>query len=125
MINLKIKIGNSVLEFQANTMKEIHKFSAIYGMLPSKCDACKSPEIFLNHKAPKGNDYFGLRCKTCGAELTLHQKKEGGFFIKQGEKMEVYKPENNQAAGLTKEFLESKKDDYNPNEDEDLSSIPF
>ena len=59
-------------------------------MLPSKCDACQSPDVFLTHKAPKGNDYYSIKCKVCGAELHLHQKKEGGFFLKQDEKMTVY-----------------------------------
>jgi hypothetical protein len=91
MITLKLKIGNSVIEYSGEDVKKVHKFSAVYGMLPDKCDACGSVNIFLSHKSPGGNDYFGIACKSCGAELNFHQKKEGGFYVKRGEKMEVYK----------------------------------
>lgn len=99
MITYKIKLGRGMLEFQAQTIKDVHKFSAIYGALPNKCDACQSDDVFLSYKSPKGNDYYTLKCKSCNAELTFHQLKEGGFFIKDDEKMTVYKS-NNQAQGL-------------------------
>lgn len=99
MITLKIKIGQCMLEYQNADIKSIHRFSAIYGMLPQKCDCCKSTNIFLSHKTPKGNDYYTIACKDCNAELTFHQKKEGGFYLVAGEKMIVYKG-NDQAQGL-------------------------
>lgn len=98
MIQLKLKVGKSELLFDATNAKDIHRFSAIYGALPDVCDACKSEDIYLSHKAPSGNDYYMLKCKKCGAELNFHQKKEGGFYVKYGEKMQVYVPEKNGGA---------------------------
>jgi len=90
MITLKLKIGKGMLEYQANHAKDIHKFSAIYGALPEICGLCQSSDIFLSHKSPKGNDYYTVTCKSCGAELTLHQKKEGGFYLKYDDKFVKY-----------------------------------
>lgn len=91
MIKLKLKIGQGMLEYEDADIKTIHRFSAIYGMLPEVCDACGSNNIFLSYKNPKGNDYYTIACKKCGAELAFHQKKEGGFYLVAGEKMTVYK----------------------------------
>lgn len=97
MFTLKLKIGKSMLEAQFNTMKPVHEFCSVYGALPSVCDACQSDDIYLSHKSPKDNDYYTIVCKSCGAELALHQKKDGkGFYIKRGEKMEVYQAQVNQ-----------------------------
>ena len=87
-------IGKSKISCEAHQMKEIHKFSSVWGMLPNKCDECGSDHVYLYHKNPEGNDYYGIKCKDCGAELNLHQKKLGGFYIKNGEKMQVYRANN-------------------------------
>ena len=93
MITLRVKIGKSVLEYQAEDMKKVHAFSSVYAALPDKCDVCGSEDVFLSWKNPKENDYYTINCKKCGAELALHQRKTGGFYIVAGEKMEVYNPE--------------------------------
>ncbi len=94
MFKLSMKIGRQTLTCEGNDVKMLHKFGAIYGALPHACDNCKSDNIYLSYKSPKGNDYYMMACKDCGAELNFHQKKEGGFFIKQDEKMVVYKNNN-------------------------------
>ena len=91
MITYKIKIGSGILEIQDASIKNIHKLGALYGALPSKCASCGSTDVYLSHKSPKGNEYFMIACRYCNAELLFHQKKEGGFYIKQGEQMSVYK----------------------------------
>lgn len=98
MITIKIKVGNSQLEYQAEDVKKIHKFASVYGALPEKCECCGSPALYLFHKAPKENDYFGVKCKACGAELTFHQKKEGGFYVKHDDKMQKYSGGGEQSA---------------------------
>lgn len=103
MITLKLRIGKGMLEFQGNNSRDAHKFSAIYGALPNVCDNCKSDDIFLSYKSPKGNDYYTLTCKKCNAELVLHQKKEGGFYLKYGEKMTVYQTNGTSQGGETPE----------------------
>lgn len=97
MIKLQLKIGKGVLTFENNDIKAIHRFSSLYGKLPAKCDNCSSENIYLSHKNPKENDYYGITCKDCGAELNFHQLKKGGFYVKWNEKMEKYNPDNQQS----------------------------
>jgi len=92
MFTLKVKIGRGELTFQAPNEKSIFRASAVYGGLPDKCDCCQSDDLYLSFKNPKGNDYYSIKCKSCGAELNLHQKKEGGFYLVDGEKMTKYDP---------------------------------
>ena len=97
MVKVKIAIGRTQLELEAQDVKTAHKFCSLYASLPEVCDACKSKNVHLFHKSPSGNDYFGIRCKDCGAELTFHQHKDGGgFFVKREDKMEVWKGKGEQ-----------------------------
>jgi len=98
MHTLKIKIGKAMLEYQANDMEDIHKFHSYMGMLPEVCDSCQSQNIFLNHrqvigkegdKAGKVFNYYGVRCKDCGATLNF-QKSDTGYYISWDKKMEKY-----------------------------------
>jgi hypothetical protein len=100
MFKLKMKIGKGMLEIENADIKKLHKVSAVYGMLPEKCDCCQSDNLHLSFKSPKGNDYYSIRCKECGAELNLHQKKEGGaFYVVADEKMTVYSGSSNNDSG--------------------------
>ena len=113
MIKYKLKIGNGMIEFEGANAIDAHKFGAIYGALPEVCDNCKSKNIYLSHKSPQENDYYMLSCKDCGAELNFHQKKKGGFFLKFGEKMQVYRKSKNAEQTVKEAFPEapeSKKD---------------
>lgn len=110
MITLKLKIGRGMLEGQFNDVKSAHKFSAIYGAMPRICDACKSDDIYLSHKNIKGNEYFTINCKACGAELSLHQKKEGGFYLKYDEKMTKFQPSQQPAQQQPQDPYQSDED---------------
>lgn len=90
MITLKTKIGNSMIEYEGQDFKQVCKFSALVGEIPRKCSLCGSEDVYLYHKSPKGNDYFGVKCGGCGAEQNFHQRKEGGFYIKWDDKFEKY-----------------------------------
>jgi transcription elongation factor Elf1 len=94
MITLKFKIGKSQLEYTCDDAKKAHIFSSVYGALPDKCDVCGKDNIFLSHRSAKEEfEYYLVQCKDCGASLALHERKSGkGFYVKQGEKMEVYNP---------------------------------
>jgi hypothetical protein len=87
-----MKIGKGTIEMQSENTKDIHKFGALYGALPSVCDECKSEDIYLSYRKKKdgGFEYYSVNCKKCGAALNFGQKKEGGFFVKEGEKMTKY-----------------------------------
>jgi transcription elongation factor Elf1 len=122
MIKIKFKIGKSMIEFENNDLKNIFKFSGLMGELPEACTLCNSPDVFLSHKSPKGNDYYMLKCKKCGAELNFHQRKEGGFYIKWDDKFEKYNPEKSKSpADITKEAVNGTVED----EPFDNNSVPF
>ena len=90
MITYKMKVGNGMLEYSSEDPKKVHKFASVYGSLPTKCDCCGKTDLYLFHKSPKDNDYFGIRCKDCGAELTFHQYKEGGFYTTKEDKFKQF-----------------------------------
>jgi len=114
MIRYTLKVGKGQLTFEGQTLSEACKFGAIAGMIPEVCDACSSINIYLSHKAPKGNDYYTVTCRDCGAELTMHQRKDGGFYIKFGEKMSVYTKEQNDATGEKKAEQVKNPEDMKP-----------
>lgn len=115
-VTLKTKIGNSQLEVQADSFKEICDYSTLIGKMPRACGKCGSDSIYLYHKTPKGYDYFGLACKDCSAELSFHTKRDtGAFFIKDddewtvfrgGQQSDVAKPEKS-AEQITAETFQS------------------
>lgn len=94
MIKATIKIGAMNLAFEAENMKDVFKWSGLYGNLPKQCDSCQSENLFLSHRGDKeGHDYFGIKCKDCGAEGKFGQHKVGGgLFYKWDNKMEKYVP---------------------------------
>jgi len=95
---LKTKVGNGQLEVHADSFKEICDYSTLIGQMPKKCGKCGSENIYLYHKAPKGNDYYGLACGECGAEFNFHQKKEGGFYIRHDDEWSKFFEEGGQTA---------------------------
>jgi len=79
MIKLKSKVGKNVIEFESQNLKEIFKFSDVISQLDKNCDNCNSNDVYLSYKNIKGNEYYLLKCKKCGAEQSLHQKKKTVF----------------------------------------------
>lgn len=94
MAILKVKLGTKVLEIisKGDSEADMIKSFSFWSQLPDKCGACGSDNIALNYKSPKGNDYYGLKCLKCNAELTFHQLKEGkGWYLTADDKFAVYK----------------------------------
>lgn len=92
---IKIKLGDKVLELQGEgDSKTIVKGFSFWANLPTKCGKCGDTNITLYHKAPKDNDYYGLKCLKCTAELNFGQHKQGGsFFLRAEQQWEVWTPE--------------------------------
>ena len=125
MITYKIKIGKGMLEFQANDMKMIHKWSDVWGALPSKC-SCGSDDIHLSFtKTQEGYEYCKLKCKHCGATYTIKQSKAGEYFIDSKEKFEVYQKPTQQ--NPAKNFVDEKRSDFHDEhmQDDQNKDIPF
>jgi len=118
---IKVKIGQNVLELSSDSFasKDFQGF-AFWTSLPSTCGACKSDKITLNHRATDKGAYFGLRCLSCTADLTFHQKKAengGGFYMTPEDKWSVWKPK----AGSQNEKKEKDPDTIRDEGDD----IPF
>jgi len=93
MITVKTKIGKQEITAELPDMKAVHKFNRVYGGIPQLCTNCKSPNIYLSHKSPGGNDYFTLECGDCKADANFGILKDGTGLFWKGEKMEVYVPD--------------------------------
>lgn len=90
MITLKTKIGNSVLELEFEGQQDMLKKGAFWTQLPQECNLCKGKELSLFFRTTKdGDDYYGLKC-TCGADLTFHQYKKGGFYITKEDTFKIW-----------------------------------
>ena len=111
MVTLKRKVGNSQIEVQAQDFKGICSADDLLGRMPDKCSLCGSADLHLYHKTPKGNDYFGVRCRGCGAEQAFHQKKEGGFYIKWDDKFEKFDGSSREARPPQDDGPENFQDD--------------
>lgn len=47
------------------------------------CGQCKSTAVVHEHRVRQTFDYYSFRCRSCGAELSLGQYKDGrGLFVK-------------------------------------------
>ncbi len=124
MIKLNKKIGQDTLQIEFAKMTDMHKFNSIYGSLPSKCTSCDSPQIYLSHKSPGGNDYYTLACGACGAEANFGMHKDNKGLYWKAEKMTVY-----QGNGKPKDYKSAIKDDQVPIDADmitnDEETVPF
>jgi hypothetical protein len=96
-----VKIGKGMLEFQAQNMKDVHKWGNVWAALPSMC-SCGSDDIHLAFtKTQDGYEYCKVKCKKCGATYTIKQSKAGEYFLDSKEKFEKYVKQQNQSQNQT------------------------
>jgi hypothetical protein len=105
----KTKVGNGMLEVTEQDFKAIWSKASLIGDFPTECGKCGSKDIAPMHKTPKGVEYFGLKCKACGAEQTFHQKKEGGFYIRFDDEWTKYGESQEQTV---KKVFEGEKEEF-------------
>ena len=118
---LRLPMGEKVLSIEGQgTPKEIIKGLSFWASLPTKCSECDGG-VNLYHKAPKGkdgqpNDYYGLRCAKCGAELNFGQHRTGdNFFLKSDARFVKWEREKTD---------ENSRDEHADDESRDLGT-PF
>lgn len=104
MVKFKQKMGRGQIEVESQDFKGLCKVMDLIGRFPDKCSSCQSDDLHLYHKSPKGNDYYGVRCRYCGAEQAFHQRKEGGFYIKWDDKFEKYGGDDSPKKESTESF---------------------
>ena len=72
--------GRLVFEVEGDTHKALFKAIAELQEIfecDVSCGCCGSQAIHLGVRTIEGNDYYGLACAACGAELSLGQHKNG------------------------------------------------
>jgi len=98
-IKANLKIGDLSVQGEFDSDKELHKFMGVYGRASTKCDACKSDNVYPSYKNPGGHEYFTMECGKCGASANFgqHQNESKTLYWK-GEKMAVYQGGDNPGA---------------------------
>jgi len=72
--------GRLLFEVEGDTQKAlIRAIAELQEIFEAEacCGCCSSQSIHLNVRTVEGNDYYGLVCVDCGAELSLGQHKNG------------------------------------------------
>jgi hypothetical protein len=93
-LQLTMQLGDKSISISSEgTEKEVMKEASFWSQIPTSCGSCKSTDISLNYREPKGFEYYGLHCNSCHANLNFGQAKSGGFFVRGDSKWEVYKGE--------------------------------
>lgn len=73
---IKTKIGAHLVEVSADTLKEAIELGSLLSELPQKCGPCGSPDIAFNHRIAQTYSFYSLRCRACGNEFPIGQKKD-------------------------------------------------
>lgn len=87
-----------VLELDVDSVKdavrEMAGFQEVFA--ERSCGQCGQPTLVCSYRKDKeGNEYFGLRCTSCGCELSFGQHREGGtLFAKRTTADGVYDKEH-------------------------------
>lgn len=82
-VTIKTRIGGQLIECSAGNLLEAIALASPLAEMPTAC-SCNSTDIALQHRIAKGYHFYGLRCRTCGREYALGQRKEpaGELFPK-------------------------------------------
>lgn len=89
-MKIKLNLANRgcQLEFDAegpkDAIKQLSAFSEVLSI--STCGACGSTEIRFDHRVREGNDFFGMRCLACTAQLDFGQHKTGNTLFPRTDK---------------------------------------
>jgi len=89
--------GRVSAEFEADSQKdlftEINRFQEVFE--EDTCGKCKSNEIKYVVRNVDDNQYYELRCTSCGARLSFGaHKKGGGLFPKRKDNDGKWLPDN-------------------------------
>lgn len=50
----------------------------------TKCGQCGSPHVVLQHRSPKGYNYYSVKCEECGYELKFGQTQHTNRLFPKG-----------------------------------------
>lgn len=81
---IKTKMGAQVVEAAGSNLKEAIELSTLLSECPTHCGACGKDNIAFSHRQAQGYDFYAIRCRSCGSEFALGQKREGGALFPKG-----------------------------------------
>lgn len=90
------KVGNLTIDIDKETQKEVFKelaaFEEVFG--EGVCGKCNSDNVKCVVRENDGNEYYEMRCNSCGARLSFGvHKKGGGLFPKRKNADNEYLPD--------------------------------
>ena len=62
-----------------DAFKKLSEFQEVFD--ESNCGQCNNDDLQFIVRTVEGNDYYELRCKSCGAKLAFGQHKSGGTLF--------------------------------------------
>lgn len=80
MFKANVKIGNTAIQIEAETIKELFREASFFTECPTECE-CSSKNIFMNHRTVQQNDFFELICGECERTFPIGQHKVGGSLF--------------------------------------------
>lgn len=82
-LQTKFNFGALLLTINAKDEMDLFQQVSIFGEIPCLCGQCDSKNVFPTHRqTQEKDDYYGMRCRECGAIFDVGQKKAGGLFPK-------------------------------------------
>lgn len=83
-LKMNSRIGKTPVQIEAASVKELFQAVELICQLPSACGNCKSEEIGPGYsKTRDGDEFFFLKCPSCGWEFKLGQRKADGELFPQ------------------------------------------
>ena len=83
-VTIKTKVGHQVVECSAATLVDAISLASPLGELPPDCGLCGSVDLALRHREAKGYHFYAVRCRQCGAEFAMGQRKQSGELFPRG-----------------------------------------
>ena len=82
-ITYKTKNERLKVKLEAKSAKDVFKALAEFQEVfdEANCGLCNSEELQFLVRTVDGNDFYELKCKSCGAKLAFGQHKSGGSLF--------------------------------------------
>lgn len=87
-IQITKKIGDTTAQFVIEEPKDVDALfqAGCVASMPTICSECGSSEVELSGNKADGYTFVKVHCKSCNANSTMGQYKDGGFFWKKFER---------------------------------------
>ncbi|PIZ50978.1 hypothetical protein COY27_04965 [Candidatus Woesearchaeota archaeon CG_4_10_14_0_2_um_filter_33_13] len=73
---IKVEIESKAAK---DAFKELAEFQEVFD--EANCGLCSKDDLQFTVRTVEGNDFYELRCKSCGGKLVFGQHKSGGTLF--------------------------------------------